>query len=330
MTVAPVGHVAEFDQPWCDYAPPDHIDRGMTIVLLAGDEEYRSEEALPMLGQVLSQRHGFRCIVLFSIDPDTGQIDPTCQTNVPGLEHLADADLVIMAWRFRQLPDEQMAHVVHYLERGGPLLALRTSTHAFRYPQDSLSPYARFSFDHREFSGGFGKQILGETWVAHHGVHGRESTRGIPNPAAIDHPILTGVDDVWGPTDVYTVGQLPDDAQVVMWGQVLSGMRPDDMPVSGSKNDPMMPLVWTRTYPGLTGHPNRIVCSTLGAATDFESPGSRRMMVNAVYWLLGLESSIRPDLAVEPLGEYRPTEFGFDRYRRGTTPRNYDLLPGNN
>ena len=30
--------------------------KGKHIVLLAGDEEYRSEEGLPMLGKILSQR----------------------------------------------------------------------------------------------------------------------------------------------------------------------------------------------------------------------------------------------------------------------------------
>src|SRR5262245_5374083 len=45
------------------------------VVLLAGDEEYRSEEGLPMLAKILSQRHGFRTTVLFSLDPD-GTINP--------------------------------------------------------------------------------------------------------------------------------------------------------------------------------------------------------------------------------------------------------------
>ncbi|MFN9944299.1 MAG: hypothetical protein ACK56I_33000, partial [bacterium] len=33
---------------------------GKHVVLLSGDEEYRSEEAMPMLGKILSQRHGFK------------------------------------------------------------------------------------------------------------------------------------------------------------------------------------------------------------------------------------------------------------------------------
>ena len=33
--------------------------KGKHIVFIAGDEEYRSEESLPMLAKILSQRHGF-------------------------------------------------------------------------------------------------------------------------------------------------------------------------------------------------------------------------------------------------------------------------------
>lgn len=317
--------VLSADELWCDYPAPAERDRQRRILLLAGDEEYRSEEALPMLGQLLSQRHGFHCRVLFSINPATGEIDPKCQTNVPGLEALIDADLVIVAWRFRCLPDEQMRHFVEYLERGGPLIALRTSTHAFNYPADSTSPFARMGYDRQDFPGGFGKQVLGETWVAHHGAHGRESTRGIANETYRNHPVLTGVRDVWGPTDVYTVGELPPDAEVLMFGQVLAGMSPEDPPVAGAKNDPMMPLVWTRNFPGLAGKPNRILCTTMGAATDFESEGLRRLLVNSVYWLTDLQDDITADLDVTPIGEYQPTEFGFERFLRHRTPRDYDL-----
>ena len=49
---------------------------GKHIVLVSGDEEYRSEESLPMLARILSRRHGFQCTVLFAINRQTGEIDP--------------------------------------------------------------------------------------------------------------------------------------------------------------------------------------------------------------------------------------------------------------
>ena len=83
---------------------------GIHVVLIAGDEEYRSEEALPMLAKILSVHHGFRCTVLFSTDPETGAIDADNQVHTPHLETLADADLVILALRFREWRDEDVCH----------------------------------------------------------------------------------------------------------------------------------------------------------------------------------------------------------------------------
>ena len=62
--------------------------KGKHIVLVAGDDEYRSEESMPMLAKILSQRFGFKTTVLFPIHPETGEIVPNYQNNIPGLEHL--------------------------------------------------------------------------------------------------------------------------------------------------------------------------------------------------------------------------------------------------
>ena len=72
--------------PWVVYDGYDGPGKGKHIVLISGDEEYRSEEALPQLGKILAKRHGFKCTVLFAVDPATGMIDPNNQTNIPGLE----------------------------------------------------------------------------------------------------------------------------------------------------------------------------------------------------------------------------------------------------
>ena len=110
---------AAADDPWVVYEGKEGPGKGKHIVLVSGDEEYRSEEALPQLGKILAQRHGFRCTVLFAIDPKTGDINPNVTNNIPGLEALADADLLIIFTRFRNLPDEQMQHLDAYLRETG-------------------------------------------------------------------------------------------------------------------------------------------------------------------------------------------------------------------
>ena len=202
---------------WVVYEGKDGPGKGKHIVLIGGDEEYRSEESLPMLGKILSQRHGFKCTILFPINKQTGEIDPNEQTNIPGMEAVASADLVIFALRFRELPDDKMKYFVDHVNAGKPLIAIRTSTHAFNYTRNKQSPYAKFDFGSKEWPGGFGQQVLGETWINHHGNHKSESARGVIEGLNLKHPILKGVKDIWGPSDVYGVQHLPNDDAVALF-----------------------------------------------------------------------------------------------------------------
>lgn len=299
--------------------------KGKNIVFISGDEEYRSEEGLPMLAKILAIRHGFKCTVLFPINPADGTIDPNNQTNVVGLKAIASADLVVMLLRFREFPDDQMKYLVDYLNAGKPIIALRTATHSFAYSRNKTSPYAKFDWQGREWPGGFGQHVLGDTWVSHHGNHGSESTRGIINPKFATHPILKGVTDIWGSTDVYGIAHLPADASVLVYGQVLAGMKPTDKPVEGPKNNPMMPIIWTREYHGENGTSNKILCSTIGAATDLQNADLRRLLINAAYWSVGLEKKIKAKNSVEYVGDYQPSFFGFNKFKKGVKPSDHEL-----
>jgi type 1 glutamine amidotransferase len=304
------------DVRWVVYEGGKGPGAGKQIVLIAGDEEYRSEEGLPQLGKILSQRHGFKCTVLFSQD-EGGIINPENQKNIPGIEALKSADMLVMLLRFRNLPNDQMKIIDDYVNSGKPILGLRTSTHAFNIG-DKDSPYAKYSFNSgKDWIGGFGQQVLGDTWISHHGHHKVESTRGVVNPEFKSHPILRGVTDVWGPSDVYGVTHLPADAQVLLYGQVLEGMNPTDKPVAGKKNEPMMPLFWTKSFKGNQGKESRIICTTMGASTDLLSEGLRRAVVNSVYWGLGMEDQIPAESNVEIVGDYEPTAYGFGSFKKG-------------
>lgn len=302
--------------------------KGRRVVFLAGDEEYRSEEGLPQLAKILANRHGFTCTVVFSLNA-RGEIDPNVRNHQPGIEALDRADLCVMLLRFREWPDAQMKHFVDYYRSGKPILALRTSTHAFAYPPDSQSPYRDFGWQSKAWPGGFGKQVLGENWLSHWGNHGSQATRGVAEQNAADHPLLRGVEDVFGPSDVYEVVP-PKDATVLMRGLVLDGMDPKSGTAGGKKmtalgveqavNDPAMPIVWIRKRENEAGKVNTVLTCTMGAATDLESEGLRRLLVNGVYWLSGLPVPTRAN--VNLVGEYRPSPFGFDGFRKSVKPRN--------
>jgi len=311
---APCSSMAE---GWIKFAGKEGPGKGKHIVFITGDEEYRSEEGMPQMAKILSVRHGFDCTVLFAMDDATGTINPDNQTNIKGMHFVKDADLVVLFTRFRELPDDQMKYFVDHFEAGKPIMGLRTSTHAFSYSRNKDSKYAHYHWQSRDWPGGFGQQVLGDTWVNHHGHHGVESTRGVIEGQHKDHPVLKGVQDIWGPTDVYGVAHLPSDISVLVHGLTLSGMTPDSLP---NYEKPLMPVAWVREHPRDHGKNNRIFCTTMGAATDLESAGLRRLLVNACYWGLGMEDSIQEDSNVDLVGEFKPTPFGFGGYVKGVKP----------
>ena len=299
-------------------AADDHIvyqgkagpGKGKHIVLLTGDEEYRGEEGLPMMAKILSQRHGFKCTVLFSLN-DKGEIDPNNQKSLSHPKALDSADAIIMLLRFRTWPDEVYKYFDDACNRGIPVLGLRTSTHAFRGKL-----------------GGFGKRVLGEKWVSHWGHHKREACRGAIEPSAKDDPILNGVTDVFADSDVYEAYP-PKDAKILMRGLVLENMKSDSKPSTRERkkgrgiNDPAMAVAWTRKHKWPSGKTSPIFTTTMGAATDLQSEGLRRMIVNATYAGLGMDVPKKAN--VDYVDPYKPLFYGFNTFRKGLKPSDHAL-----
>lgn len=297
---------------------------GKHLVFLTGDEEYRSEEGLPMLAKILSQRLGFKCTVLFALAAD-GTIDPESNASLQGAEALDSADGIVMMLRFRQWPDEAMKHFADAVARGVPIVGLRTATHAFRFPANNPSAYRRFN--------DFGREVLGENWVSHWGANRRGATRGIVEPGAESDPILRGVSGVFGDSGVYETHPV-DGSKILLRGAVLKSMKPTDEPDTYRKkrksdeqeqgvNDPMMPIAWTRLHTGENGKTNRVFCTTMGAATDLVNEGLRRMVVNAVLW--GFDLPIPPKTDVRFVDPYAPSDYAFKGFRRGLVPEDHAL-----
>lgn len=299
----------------------DGAGHGKKVVLIAGDDEYRSEESLPMLGKILSQRHGFDCTVLFPAGPD-GVIKPSDHILLSNPAALDGAEAIVMLLRFRSwAPDDLKKFEAAYL-RGVPIIGLRTSTHAFDLPGEH--PYSKWSWNSQVsgWKGGFGKQVLGETWVDHHGAHKQEGCRGVIVAANKGHDILHGVGDVFADSDVYTA-TAPADATVLMLGEVTDSLKPDSKPVAGRKNNPMQPIVWTRERTNEASKVNRIVTTTMGAATDLQNEDLRRLVVNSVFWGLKLTVPAKADVSyVDP---YAPSMYGFGSERKNFKVSELDM-----
>lgn len=316
---------AAADEPWVVVEGGEGPGKGKHVVLVTGDDEYRSEEMLPQLAQILAKQHGFKCTVLFPIDEKTGEVNPAYQKNIPGLQALQSADLLILFTRFRNLPDDQMKEFEEYLESGRPILGLRTSTHAFN---GLTEKYKKYSWGNKggEWDGGFGRAVFGETWISHHGAHKSQSTRGMFAPGKADSPLLRGIKDgeVWGPTDVYGVRlPQPEGCDPLLLGAVLTGMKETDPPVDGPKNNPMMPVAWTKGWKTPSGQNSRIFCTTMGCSQDFENEAFRRLLVNATYWGLKMEEKLPAKASVEIVGEYKPSPYGFNGFQKGKKPQDF-------
>ena len=317
---------------WLTYEGKKGPGLGRHIVLISGDEEYRSEESLPMLAKILSEHHGFKCTVLFAIDPSNGCINPYVNNNIPGLEHLKSADLMFIATRWRELPDEQMKLIDDYLMSGRPVAGIRTSNHAFR---NKSGNYLHYSQDYKDKGSGadpedpwfrgFGGLVFGDHYHKHHGKHKHESTRGVFAPGSAEHPVLRGIGDgeIWAATDVYgcRVSHLP--ITPLLLGQVLKrvgnydekdktfGMRSTDVPLTGPENSPMIPVAWTKKYrhpestrEGLAFH------TSMGSSTDLESAALRRLVINGIYYVLNMPVPEK-GANVNLVGEYKTSQFGF-------------------
>ena len=294
------------------------LGKGKHIVFLSGDEEYRGEEGLPMMAKIMSQRHGFKCTVLFSLN-DKGEIDPNNQKSLSRPQALDSADAIIMLLRFRTWPEKIYKRFDNACNRGIPVIGLRTSTHAFRGKL-----------------GGFGKRVLGEGWVSHWGGHKREACRGAIEKGSEKDPILNGVTDVFADSDVYEAHP-SKDVKILLRGLVLENMKPDSKPSTRDRkkdrpiNDPAMPIAWTRNYKWPSGKTSKIFCTTMGAATDLQSEGLRRMIVNATYAGLGMEVPKKANVAY--MDPYKPLFYGFNSFRRGIKPADHALgkvLPAGN
>ncbi len=306
---------------WLTYQGASGPGSGKHIVLIAADQEYRSEQSMPMLAAILAQRHGFDCTVLFSVNA-RGEVDPTMKIrwqdknvvhNIPGLEYLANADLLILFSRLITLPDDQIKYVVDYLDSGKPIIGIRTANHGFlqNFPYEIDGKKVRF-----------GDDVLGGSFRGHHGNWHADSTRGLLVEEMKDHPVLQGVDDIWGPSDVYRTypkgGSLPEQCRALVFGQPLLGRNRDD---GVNQEKVPLPIAWTKTWTGSTRRTARVFHVTMGSAKDYESAGLRRLTINAVYWCLHLEKQISPESNVDYVGDYEPLDSGFEYDELNVVPR---------
>jgi type 1 glutamine amidotransferase len=225
------------------------------VVVLAGEGEYQSDETMRPVAADL--REALSADVTYRVPDVLADFPDFPASSFGDLDVLTTADLLVVYTRFRRLPDAEMAALAAYLERGGAVLGLRTSTHAFRYPPSS--PWA-------DWNDGFGRDVLGTPWVSH---HGHSSSTVVTTAAHCSHPVLDGVPERFiSRSWLYRV-ELSPGCVPLLHGDPVDA---EDEPAPG-------PVGWTRTVRG-----GRVFYTSLGHPDDFAAPAFRRLVVNAARW----------------------------------------------
>ena len=239
------------------------------IVFVTGDDEYRSEITMPFIAQLLARKNQFKCTVVYAEDPGMGKPDPKYQKNIEGLEALKTADLAVFYMRFRALPDEQLKLILDYVDSGKPIVGLRTSTHAFRYPRGHKNA---------KYNDKFGIDVFGQKWITHHGHRSTTEVSIIPEMA--EHSILRGIYGSFPCSSwLYHVDPLVGDCKPLLTGRAINSGQTKNL----DKYPLTQPVAWTKTYKGA-----RVFFTTLGHPKDFEEYSVRRLLMNGIYWASGV------------------------------------------
>ena len=279
------------------------------IVFVTGDEEYRSEESMPMLARILTNRYGFRVSVAYALTD--GIIDPNRQDNIEGLEALEDADMMVMYTRFRNIPDHQGRYILEFAESGKPMAGFRTSTHTFQYGESHPNQHLDYEWP---------QQVFGLPWISHYG--GRNSTDVSIFDNNHSHPILTAVEPFHARSWLYHANTLLDNAEPLLTGRAVEGAEPG----GDHFGDPYV-VAWTHMYEGEHGT-SRVFFTTLGHPADFFDENMRKLAIQGIFWALGMENQIPEEgLNVDFVGEYDPNPAGFgEQFKPDMRPEDIQLI----
>ncbi|MDF1825351.1 MAG: ThuA domain-containing protein [Verrucomicrobiales bacterium] len=285
------------------------------VVFLTGDEEYRSEESQPMLARMLERDFGFETVVGFSVDEE-GFVDPMEIESLTMTEELVDADLLVLFLRFRRPGREQFQNILDYLASGKPVVAFRTTTHAFRFPHDAGLDGWGYQVDAEKthsFGGGEKvRELLGQSWITHHGHFDdgeKPLTEVTIREGKASHSILTGVE----PFDAYSWLYHVDGGEHTMAGDpdlLLNGRALQSSKIERKQTDqfPLTnPVAWTKMHEGADGAKGRVFMTTLGHPYDFKNPNMRRLAIQGILWALEEEKLIPGGgVNTDTVGAYEP------------------------
>ena len=180
---------------------------------------------------------------------------------VTGLaKSLAKSDLLVLSMRRRALPEKDLAAIKKHLADGKPIVALRTSSHAF----DTRGKHAKGHAEWKEFDA----KVLGGNYTGHYKdgpVTAVSAAKG-----AEGHPIVRSLKLPFdGIGSLYKAAPLAKTATPLLYGTIPGGHDPE-------------PVAWLHQYGKA-----RVFYTSLGHAKDFENEQFVSLLRNGILWALG-------------------------------------------
>ncbi len=263
--------VDHIERHWCPTITSDQLiggvpfrfsqDRRPHLVVMIGEESNHTRWTLPTFVESWLERD-FVVDYVFA--------DQENPRMFPGIELVRTGDVLLLSVGRRALAREQLALIRQFVAAGKPLVALRTSSHAFDI-RDAL-PEGADTWPE------FDREVLGGNY---HGQHqnpdvGTARTWVCTASDAARHPVLQGVirDPYPIASALYKTGPLRPSTEVLIWGWV-------------DEQQPREPVAWTNQ----TAAGGRVFYTSLGHPSDFQRPEFHQLLANAVRWAAGVKTS---------------------------------------
>ena len=232
-------------------------DKRKHVVVVMAEREYKTADTLPEFAMKELGRN-FKISLVHA--------DPEDRNRLPGVEVVAEADLILLSVRRRNLSKEQLDLFRRHVAEGKPLVGVRTASHPFHQNKGG-APEGLDEW--RDFD----PTVLGGNYHGHLGS--KITTFAQANAKMVDHPILQGVNSRRFQTygSLYEVSPLKDGTSVLMQGSAY-GVKETE------------PVAWTHEGPG----GGKVFYTSLGHPYDFGISDFRTLLRNAIYWAVDLSS----------------------------------------
>lgn len=224
-------------------------DQRPHVVFVVAEDEYRTEQTLPVFAlEHLGKQ--FRVSFVFGHDK--------LRHDLPGLDVVNEADVLVVSVRRRALLAEQLALLQKHVEAGKPVVGIRTASHAFSVAKpasDKLRTWPQFDAD-----------VLGGNYQGHHS-NKVKTTITIAKGAEM-HPVLRDVKvENWqGHGSLYRTSPLAKSATPLLLGSI--------------PGKPVEPIAWVNTSKA----GGRVFYTSFGHVDDFKQPAFQTLLRNAIAW----------------------------------------------